>query len=352
MLNFKLSIPKLPNMDGWKSKLIKECGEELVPLGAFSHYPQIFTDSIYFGQHAQSSPYNQAELEGALLTVFVRESIAEKLAEVAAKLPDGYSLMVWDAYRPLSVQNALYADYVEELKSVRGYSQEQAEKEAPTFVNLATDDPNHPSPHHTGGSVDLTIIKFDDDTVARLKELDGLLQSSDWKVQYSAEMERQSLFRNSSHPIDVGARFDQADNESAVRYFEEKLEKGEQLSELEIVQSNNRRWLQNLMRSVGFSSFASEWWHFDMGNQFHSKQTSELAKYGPIKLSQANKEWEVMRVGHYKGTNKLANVDKLESYDKLGRAVSHSETIHTAHQGAKHGRVDKIKHPEALRLEA
>ena len=50
------SIGDLGSVEGWKHLPIIECGERLVPLGAFSNYPQIATDSIYAGER-HSSPY-------------------------------------------------------------------------------------------------------------------------------------------------------------------------------------------------------------------------------------------------------------------------------------------------------
>lgn len=94
-------IGELGSVDGWKQLPIEECSEPLVPLGAFSNYPQIATDSIYVGER-HSSPYPCAELQNAMFTIFVREGVAKQLAKATELLPKAHMLLVWDAYRPLT----------------------------------------------------------------------------------------------------------------------------------------------------------------------------------------------------------------------------------------------------------
>ncbi|MAM33680.1 MAG: hypothetical protein CMH28_01255 [Micavibrio sp.] len=298
-------IGNIKPMGDWKSLDINESNEELVPLGAFSEYTDIYTDAIYFAE-TNSSPYSHGDLEGALITCFVRETVAEKLREASKLLPDGYAIMVWDSYRPLEVQNTLYKDFVDELKAKRNMTQEEAELFAPNFVNMATDDPSRPSPHHTGGSIDLTIIKFDDDVKDKLSKLNKQVRSDDWKVSYAAEMARQALFKKHATPIDVGAKFDEASEASAVKFFEDRIAEGEKLLDKEYEQAMNRRILQNILRSVGFTSFEPEWWHVDYGNQFYSAQSGEPAQYSAVKLSEENIEHETMRRQHYIGTHNLS----------------------------------------------
>lgn len=342
-------ISGVREMGAWKEHPISEVDEPLVSLGAFGDYPDVLTDSIYYGQ-ASSSPYKKKELDGALITCFVRQSVAEKLTLASDILPEGYAFVVWDAYRPLEVQNTLYWDFVDELMDKRKMTKDEAIEYAPTFVNLASDDPSKPSPHHTGGSVDLTIIKFDDNVLGELKQCTNDSKSDNWRIAYDAEMRRQKLMRRHSTPIDVGANFDEVSDASAVMYFENKMIEGEQLEDKQIEQAMNRRVFQNILRSVGFSSFESEWWHVDFGNQFYMEQTGEPAIYGPIKLSEKNKEHELMRAQHYKGTNIIAQ----QGSSKLAGGVFYpaSEYMGAAVSGSRQGSMTKTKHPVACRLEA
>ncbi|MGH3430297.1 MAG: hypothetical protein ACREP9_14795, partial [Candidatus Dormibacteraceae bacterium] len=106
-------IPEQVEQDGWKEVPIEESGDPLVPIGPFSDYPTLFTNATYFGERTDS-PYQLDEgnqLAGALITVFVRESVANRLLQAQALLPAGHRLVVFDAYRSLDVQQALYDHY-------------------------------------------------------------------------------------------------------------------------------------------------------------------------------------------------------------------------------------------------
>src|SRR5437868_4289545 len=157
-------IPQDTPVAGWKQHPVSDNGEKLVAIGPFSDYPQIFQDMVYFGERKQSSPYGLRELKGSLLTPFMREGVARRLAGAAAKLPEGYALMVWDPYRTLEVQTSLFNYRVGELMDMhRGdasYTEAMAQQEAQIVVSIPSADPKKPSPHNTGGAVDLTIVKF------------------------------------------------------------------------------------------------------------------------------------------------------------------------------------------------
>src|SRR5580704_12785632 len=61
----------------WKELPIRDIEEKLVPLGPFSSYGTIFTSAIYFGEHDNSPYVNDSVLPDALITMFVRESVAK-----------------------------------------------------------------------------------------------------------------------------------------------------------------------------------------------------------------------------------------------------------------------------------
>lgn len=94
----------VPSTDGWKEIPIIENGEKLVPLGLFSENDEIFTSSVYAGEKSDS-PYADNPLKGGLVTVFVREGVAQSL------LPVGINLVVVDTYRPLDIQQAAFDFY-------------------------------------------------------------------------------------------------------------------------------------------------------------------------------------------------------------------------------------------------
>lgn len=294
------AVGELGSVAGWKSLPIRECGEPLVALGSFSKYPQIATSSIYVGER-KDSPYPCAKLQGSLFTMFVREGVAKKLAPAAALLPFDHMLLVWDAYRSLTVQKALF-DYFVEVLEGKGVPHDQAIVDAQKFVSIPSEDPTRPPPHNTGGAVDLTIIRINADMAKKMERLNRIVamteNSDNWKQIYEAEMERIEIIRAHSLPLEMGTVFDGVHPETATRFYEEHPP---QVGTLDERRRDNRRLLYNVMAAVGFSNYPEEWWHFDFGNQFDMARTGRQAIYGGAVYSKDNEAHEKMRRGHYAG---------------------------------------------------
>ncbi|MGC8979381.1 M15 family metallopeptidase, partial [Caldisericum sp.] len=70
--------------------------------------------------------------------------------------------------------------------------------------------------------------------------------------------------------LKMGTYFDEMTDRTSTRYYEEKLEKGVNLSEIEIEILKNRRLLFHVMTNAGFTNYTHEWWHYDYGNQLWS----------------------------------------------------------------------------------
>lgn len=360
MQDFNRPIDEIPGIEGWRNVPIKECGEPLVPVGPFSDHNMLFTDSVYWGERV-SSPYNQGELNGACLTIFMRKGVADALSEVSKTLPRGYGLLIWDAYRPLEVQDALFQDYRDQLVDKKGMSIDQANEAATEFVSQPSDDPKHPSTHYSGASVDLTIVRFDADVLDELDQLNQKLQSDDWEVLYRAEMRRLQILRENATPLNMGVAFDEVcqeesfggiqTNKTHTRYYEIKGQFVD-LSEEETEIRDNRRMLFHGMSAQGFSNYWTEIWHFDRDNQFDAIRTGRQAKYGAITLSQANKDHEVMRVNHLRGSEYWRLLG--QRVDKLGRAHKFSDpATQVVSDTAKNtGGMSVSKHPPAMRLTA
>lgn len=79
----------------------------------------------------------------------------------------------------------------------------------------------------------------------------------------------------------MGTTFDYFEPKAGTRYFEDKIELGEELSGLELAALKNRRLLYHLLNDVGFTNYREEWWHFDYGDQFWGKLSGDAAVYGP-----------------------------------------------------------------------
>lgn len=77
--------------------------------------------------------------------LWVRATVADQLTRAQAALPAGYGLAVFDAWRPLGLQQALYDDAYANPDLPDG------------FVAPPSADPAFPPPHLTGGAVDVTL---------------------------------------------------------------------------------------------------------------------------------------------------------------------------------------------------
>jgi D-alanyl-D-alanine dipeptidase len=137
---------------------------------------------------------------------------------------------VYDAWRPLTLQQEIFERYRSELRRLAPqWSEETLLEQVQRYVALPSADRDRPSPHATGGAVDV-----------------GLLDEAG---QYVA----------------MGTAFDAFQVESATRYLEERLEQGVALGSSETTWLWNRRVLFHALQSVGFANYPDEWWHFQYG---------------------------------------------------------------------------------------
>src|SRR5690606_27637802 len=111
------------------------------------------------GRAVRDDPqYHARGLPGAVRSGWVREGVAERLARAAAALPDGLTLVVWDGYRTIDTQAALYDAYLAELAMVHpDWPAAALEEAAARYVTPPSRAPGAPPPHLTGGAVDLTL---------------------------------------------------------------------------------------------------------------------------------------------------------------------------------------------------
>ncbi len=229
-------IPAINAPAGWKEVTIRECRESLLALSTLKD-TRVLIEPEYF----------QKGIPGATEEVYARESVAQKLVFAASQLPVGYYLLVWDAWRPLSVQQALFDGQCQVLQEqFLTLSEEEVRRQAETYVSIPSDHILHPSPHYTGGAVDLTLADAH------------------------------------GHPLPMGIEFDAFTLLSRTRFLEDLIEKGEYLNEEEQLALYNRRVLYHTMIASGFTNYWEEWWHFDYGNQFWAAVSSNTALYGPI----------------------------------------------------------------------
>lgn len=217
------------SIEGWKAIEIRECGELLVNVA--EAVPQILINPQYFKQGIQ----------GSRKEVFLRLGVVERLVAATQYLPKGYKFLIWDGWRPLEVQQALFDEFYNWLeKENPELPEENLMDLTQTYVSLPSINPTKPSPHNTGGAVDLTLAYED------------------------------------AREVPMGTEFDDFSARAATAYFEGKVN----LTKQERSFRNNRRILFYALIQAGFTNYREEWWHFDYGNQFWAVQNGTFAIYG------------------------------------------------------------------------
>jgi len=154
--------------------------------------------------------------------VLVRSGLVERLQEAEARLPVGFGLAIFDAWRPQALQRALY----EAARTVPGAIEAG-------LVAEPSCDGQLPSPHQTGGAVDVTL-------------------------------------RYAGRALALGTDFDAFNDRTATRAFEQTPGLVRDL----------RRTLYWAMADAGFVNFAGEWWHYEYGTSRWAAQTGLRPVYG------------------------------------------------------------------------
>jgi len=219
---------KLRNID------ISENNEELISMSLIPE--KIIVQPQYYLQG----------IKGALSDCYIRKENLSRLVEAAEMLESGYKFLIYDAWRPPEVQKIIFKKYFNELRAKMPDKDESQLRELTSrFVSFPSNNAANPSPHLTGGAVDLTIID------------------------------------NKGEVLNMGTAFDETSNKAATRYYEE-LAAVRQLNAEEEEILKNRRLLYHIMTEVGFANYAAEWWHFDYGDQLwaYLKDGRQDAVYG------------------------------------------------------------------------
>lgn len=84
--------------------------------------------------------------------------------------------------------------------------------------------------------------------------------------------------------VEMGTELAEVSEITSLRYFEEKMESGDTLSEAEELALRNRRVLYEAMTNVGFTNTGTTWYHFDFGNESWARIKGKQAFYGSITL--------------------------------------------------------------------
>ncbi|HEX6462569.1 MAG TPA: M15 family metallopeptidase [Candidatus Saccharimonadales bacterium] len=291
-------------VQGWKEIPIREADhpDPLLPLGLLSQEAAILTtSSVYFGEHNNSPYAEDNKLEGSLLTLFARQSVIRRLLAAERLLPAGYHLLLFDAYRPYEVQKSLHDFYKQKLKEKHPHlDSEVLASTAQNYVSVPSVDPTRPSPHSTGGAVDLAIVKLDEAHIEELHSIRSRLIGNTLEHTKRTGMAMQLSVLMSRHAkmLDFGTAFDHGGEKSALAYYESKIAAGDALTDSEWQACNNRRLLYAVMTQAGFQPYFAEWWHFNAPESQMGAATAgyDCATLGAAELSKSNRAHENERL--------------------------------------------------------
>jgi len=212
-------IPDNISLEGWQEVHIEECEEELTAL--YNIHPKITTNGDYLA----------------------RKTVVNMLIEASKLLPVDCSFLIRDGYRSFDVQKKFYDTFYDKVKNDSpNTSEAEIIKQVTKKVTYPSKNP--PSPHFTGGAIDMTIIDKNNEKL-------NMLTSDDYSQSDNTAFIEQ-IFKNHSPSLEL------------------------------INVAINRRLLYNIMTSIGFTNNPNEWWHYDFGNQFWAKIRGKKAIYGYI----------------------------------------------------------------------
>ncbi|MEE3809626.1 M15 family metallopeptidase [Lysinibacillus fusiformis] len=198
--------------------------------------------------------YYQQQIPDSLQVIYVREGVYKRLQQALTLLPQEYSLLLYDGYRPFQVQQYLFTHFSKQLaqQMPQATSQElvQATKK---YVALPSEESAHLAPHLTGGAIDVTL----------------------------ADVHGKAL--------DLGTAFDEMHEKSATRYFEQHLKENP-------LACQHRRLLYNCLSLAGFTNYAEEWWHYDYHNVAWARRVqAQVAHYGAVHATIQNHNVKELR---------------------------------------------------------
>ncbi len=176
-------------------------------------------------RYSTTNNFVGVDVYGDLERCYLQPEVAQKLIQAQAALEQrksGYSLLVFDGARPLSVQQ-IFWDTLAKPEEIK---------------HLYVADPKEGSIHNYGSAVDLTIA------------------------------DAQAV------PLDMGTEYDFFGELAYPTKENELLEAGL----LTPAQIENRQLLRDVMISAGFTPINTEWWHF---NAYSRKKAAELFKIIP-----------------------------------------------------------------------
>ncbi|WP_069791472.1 M15 family metallopeptidase [Cyanobacterium sp. IPPAS B-1200] len=226
---------------------IQECGEALIAI----------PEDLFLVE--SPPPYQKLGADyGGKSPYYLRQSVVDGLIvaqEKLQRLKPQWRLKIFDAYRPILVQQFMVDYTFKQVCDMKGLNQHQLnstqEKEVYEEVYKIWAIPSHnpltPPPHSTGAAVDLTLL--------------------DEKGQ----------------EVDMGGEIDELSGRSHPNHYQHSS------NSLEQGYHRHRQILLQAMEEGGFLRHPGEWWHFSQGDQMWAwlqnsvnPSLRAIAKYGSV----------------------------------------------------------------------
>ena len=228
---------------------IQECGEPLVsiPLEKFaveSPHPYEKLGASY----GEKSPY------------YLRQGVLQALLKAQKKLQQlypGWLIQIFDAYRPIEVQQFMVDYTFNSVIAAQNLNLEQLSLEQRQIIweqvyqlwAIPSDNPATPPPHSTGAAIDVTLVNIQGKTIDMGGEIDELSVPS------------RSASRKARPGSGTGMR-------SQPDYYINSTDRQAQQYH------HYRQLLNQVMSAADFRRHPGEWWHFSLGDQMWAWQNN------------------------------------------------------------------------------
>ncbi len=174
--------------------------------------------------YGHQSPY--------FLRLGVLAALADAQDQLQQKCP-GWRMQVFDAFRPVAVQQFMVEHTLAEQARARGWvaemltaaQRDEVMAEVVQFWAMPSDDPATPPPHSTGAALDVTLIDA------------------------------------TGSVVDMGSPIDEVSPRSHPDHFAHRTTPADQALHA------HRTLLNQVMMAAGFRRHPNEWWHFSLGDQ-------------------------------------------------------------------------------------
>ncbi|MFA6270514.1 MAG: M15 family metallopeptidase [Candidatus Paceibacterota bacterium] len=259
-------LQPIPNMDELRER--KKGYNELPIDDTHQKFREPIVDIADFGiagqgYYSRPNATTGEALPGAPSSLHLRKSVAETLAKINSTLQSPVftelfggevELYVEDALRSVSLQTGLHDELVPALlrKNHPEMSNEEIAKRVKSIIAVPSADPKKPSPHATGGALDV-ILRYKQATPRYVE--------------------------GSNVPMG------HEDGETSARINPDYFEQNEPLTEEDKIAQRNRRAYYAIMTGAAFGvdtglvNNPTEWWHWGSGDQLSAKVRGDDAAY-------------------------------------------------------------------------